>query len=89
MRNLRDAKDGCGLAFWFAGLNSFLDDEGPHEVLATDPKRVIAAAKDEMADLRRKDRMPQFRGPRSRDILPADRGLEGRGRGFEPRRPRH
>jgi hypothetical protein len=47
-----DAKDGWGLAFWFAGLNSFLDDERPQDVLATDPERVIAAAKDEMAELR-------------------------------------
>jgi hypothetical protein len=47
-----DAKDGWGLAFWFAGLNSFLDDERPKDVLATDPERKIAAAKDEMAELR-------------------------------------
>lgn len=46
-----DAKDGWGLAFWFAGLNSFLDDERPQDVLATDPERVIAAAKDEMAEI--------------------------------------
>ena len=46
-----DAKDGWGLAFWFAGLNSFLDDERPQDVLATDPERVIAAARDEMAEL--------------------------------------
>src|SRR3954453_7360030 len=46
-----DAKDGWGLAFWFAGLNSFLDDERPQDVLATDPDRVLAAAKDEMAEL--------------------------------------
>jgi hypothetical protein len=46
-----DVKDGWGLAFWFAGLNSFLDDERPQDVLATDPERVIAAAKDEMAEL--------------------------------------
>jgi hypothetical protein len=45
-----DAKDGWGLAFWFAGINSFLDDERPQDVLATDPERVIAAAKDEMAE---------------------------------------
>jgi hypothetical protein len=46
---LSDAKDGWGLAFWFAALNSFLDDERPQDVLAVDPDRVIAAAKDEMA----------------------------------------
>ena len=48
-----NAKDGWGLAFWFAALNSFLDDERPQDVLATDPERVIAAAKDEMAELQR------------------------------------
>jgi hypothetical protein len=46
-----DAKDSWRLAFWFAGLNSFLDDERPRDVLATDPERVIAAAKDEVAEL--------------------------------------
>jgi hypothetical protein len=46
-----DSKDGWGLAFWFAGLNSFLDDERPQDVLATDPESAIAAAKDEMAEL--------------------------------------
>jgi hypothetical protein len=45
-----DAKDGWGLAFWFAALNSFLDDERPQDVLATDPERVIAAAEDEVAE---------------------------------------
>ena len=47
-----EAKDGWGLAFWFAGLSSFLDDERPQDVLATDPKLVIAAAKDEMAEFK-------------------------------------
>jgi hypothetical protein len=46
-----DAKDGWGLAFWFAALNSFLDDERPQDMLATAPERVIAAARDEMAEL--------------------------------------
>jgi hypothetical protein len=46
-----EAKDGWGLAFWFAALNSFLDDERPQDVLATDPESVIAAARDEMAEL--------------------------------------
>ena len=46
-----DAKDGWALAFWFAGLNSFLDDKRPQDVLATDPELVIAAARDEVAEL--------------------------------------
>jgi hypothetical protein len=49
LRVFGDAKDGWGLAFWFAALNSFLDDERPQDVLALDPDRVIAAAKDEVA----------------------------------------
>ena len=51
LRIFGDAKDGWGLAFWFAALNSFLDDERPQDVLAVDPDRVIAAAKDEKAGL--------------------------------------
>jgi hypothetical protein len=49
LRIFGEAKDGWGLAFWFAALNSFLDDERPQDMLAIDPDRVIAAAKDEMA----------------------------------------
>jgi hypothetical protein len=49
LRIFGDAKDGWGLAFWFGALNSFLDDERPQDVLAVDPDRVIAAAKDEKA----------------------------------------
>ncbi len=49
LRIFGNAKDGWGLAFWFAALNSFLDDERPQDVLAVDPDRVIEAAKDEMA----------------------------------------
>jgi hypothetical protein len=45
-----EAKDGWGLAFWFAAVNSFLDDERPQDVLATEPERVIAAATDEVAE---------------------------------------
>ena len=44
-----DSKDGWGLAFWFAGLNSFLDDERPQDLLAAAPEQVLAAARDEMA----------------------------------------
>jgi hypothetical protein len=44
-----DSKDGWGLAFWFAGLNSFLDDERPQDLLAFAPEQVLAAARDEIA----------------------------------------
>src|ERR1700731_462948 len=48
LRVFDDTKDSWGLAFWFAGLNSFLDDQRPQDLLAADPERVIAAAKDEV-----------------------------------------
>jgi hypothetical protein len=48
-----DSKDGWGLAFWFAGLNSFLDDERPRDLLGIAPERVLAAAKDEIAEVQR------------------------------------
>jgi hypothetical protein len=37
------------VAFWFAGLNSFLDDERPQDLLAFAPEQVLAAARDEIA----------------------------------------
>jgi hypothetical protein len=46
-----ETKDGWGLAFWFSALNSFLDDERPQDMLTANPGRVIAAARDEMAEL--------------------------------------
>ena len=48
LRVFGDTKDSWGLAFWIAGLNSFLDDQRPQDLLAADPERVIAAAKDEV-----------------------------------------
>ena len=42
-----ETKSGWGAAFWFAGLNSFLDDQRPQDLLATRPDLVIAAAQDE------------------------------------------
>jgi hypothetical protein len=50
LRIFGEGKDGWGLAFWFAAVNSFLDDERPEDVLATDPERVMAAAADEVAE---------------------------------------
>ncbi len=43
-----NTKSGWNLAFWFAGLNSFLDDERPQDLLETNPLGVIDAAKDEL-----------------------------------------
>ena len=42
-----ETKSAWGTAFWFAGLNSFLDDQRPQDLLATRPDLVIAAAQDE------------------------------------------
>jgi hypothetical protein len=43
-----ETKSGWGAAFWFAGLNSFLDDQRPQDLLATRRDLVIAAAQDEV-----------------------------------------
>lgn len=43
-----ETKTGWGIAFWFAGLNSFLDDRRPQDLLASHPNLVIDAAKDEV-----------------------------------------
>jgi|NGEPerStandDraft_6_1074524.scaffolds.fasta_scaffold87758_1 hypothetical protein len=43
-----ETKSGWGTAFWFAGLNSFLDDQRPQDLLGTRPDLVIAAAQDEV-----------------------------------------
>lgn len=37
-------KSPWGCAFWFEGVNGFLDGKAPKDVLATDPDRVIQAA---------------------------------------------
>ncbi|MCL4182326.1 MAG: hypothetical protein KJ011_02655 [Burkholderiaceae bacterium] len=46
-----DNKDGWGLAYWFASVNSLLGGRRPQDVLATEPERVIAAAQDEIQDV--------------------------------------
>ena len=45
------AKDGWGLAYWFASANSFLGGKRPQDVLPKSPDRVLAAADDEMAEI--------------------------------------
>jgi hypothetical protein len=42
---------GWGVASWFAGTNSFLDDQSPKDLLATDPSWVIEAAQDFAAEV--------------------------------------
>ena len=46
-----DAKDGWGLAYWFASANSLLGGKRPQDVLLKSPDRVLAAAADEMAEV--------------------------------------
>ncbi|MFC5696194.1 hypothetical protein ACFPU0_11570 [Pseudomonas sp. GCM10022186] len=44
-------KDGWGLAYWFASVNSFLSGNRPQDLLITDADRVVAAAADEVAGI--------------------------------------
>lgn len=45
IRILGDRKDGWGLAYWFASINSYLSGKRPQDVLAQAPQKVIAAAR--------------------------------------------
>jgi hypothetical protein len=40
-----------GIASWFRGLNSFLDDQTPESLVYTDPDWVIDAARDTAAEM--------------------------------------
>jgi hypothetical protein len=42
------AKDDWGLAYWFSSANSFLGGKRPQDLLASDPKAVLAAVQDEL-----------------------------------------
>ncbi len=44
-----------GIASWFAGLNSFLDDQRPLDLLHEDPEWVVEAARDEMNEMTHAD----------------------------------
>ena len=46
-----DSLSSWGIASWFISLNSFLDDQAPKDLLASDPDWVIAAAKDEVEEI--------------------------------------
>jgi len=48
---LREQKDDWGLAYWFASVNSFLGGKRPQDLLISEPDRVLAAAKDEVAGI--------------------------------------
>jgi hypothetical protein len=43
-----NSENSWGLASWFIGLNSFLDDQRPADLLASNPEWVIEAAQDEV-----------------------------------------
>jgi hypothetical protein len=40
-----------GIASWFAGANSFLDDQRPLDLLDSDPGWVIDAARDQLQEI--------------------------------------
>jgi hypothetical protein len=48
LKTFGETKSGWDVAFWFAGLNSFLGDQRPQDLSATRPELVIAAAQDEV-----------------------------------------
>ena len=48
---LASTKDGWGMAYWFASVNSFLGGKRPMDLMGTDPERVAAAAADEAAGI--------------------------------------
>lgn len=45
---LGDHKDAWGMAYWFRSDNGFLGGQRPQDMLATEPERVIEAARDEV-----------------------------------------
>lgn len=46
-----DNLDGWDIAIWFASVNGFLGGVTPMSLIASDPERVLAAARDEMQGL--------------------------------------
>lgn len=42
-------KEGWGLAYWFASVNSYLGGKRPQDLLIAAPARVVAAVEDEVA----------------------------------------
>jgi hypothetical protein len=51
IRVFNGSKDAWGMAYWFAAVNSFLGGKRPLDMMSREPKRVIAAAYDEMAEI--------------------------------------
>ena len=44
-------KDGWGLAYWFASVNSLLGGARPQDLIEQAPEKVLAAARDALADM--------------------------------------
>jgi hypothetical protein len=51
LRIFGDSLSGWGIASWFIGLNSFLDDQAPKDLLASDPQWTIGAARDAFGEM--------------------------------------
>ena len=51
LRIFGDSLSGWGIASWFIGLNSFLDDQSPKDLLASDPQWTIGAARDAVGEM--------------------------------------
>lgn len=45
-------QNSWGMASWFLGVNSFLDDQRPADLLASDPEWVLEAAQDEVDSMK-------------------------------------
>lgn len=50
LNRVLNRENSWGMASWFLGLNNFLDDQRPTDLLASDPEWVIEAAQDEVND---------------------------------------
>lgn len=46
LSRILNRENSWGLASWFIGLNSFLDDQRPADLLASDPEWAVEAAQD-------------------------------------------
>lgn len=52
LRAVLDPENSWGVASWFLGVNSFLDDQRPADLLGEDPEWVIEAAREEVNNTR-------------------------------------
>ncbi|MGA9673586.1 MAG: hypothetical protein WBQ94_30625, partial [Terracidiphilus sp.] len=50
LSRILNRENSWGLASWFIGLNSFLDDQRPADLLASDPEWVVDAAQDAVSE---------------------------------------